>query len=393
MRALALAVVVGMAACAGPKEPVSQVTTFQDDRAFLEAHGKVLVLASKEGGQVLVSPAYQGRVMTSAVRADAPSLGWVNRSFVTAGKTGTAFDNFGGEDRFWLGPEGGQYGLYFPPGKPYEFDLWQTPHELQEGAWEVKEAAADRVVFTRTMTVTNWSGTSFTVAVERTVRLLGRSDVDRALGASSGGLAFVAYETQNTIRNAGKEPWKKETGLLSVWILAQLAPSPDARVLIPFEKGATGPVVNDRYFGKIPPERLRIDEEKGFLSFVCDGQQRGKLGLSAVRAKSILGSFSERASLLTLVTYDGPKRGAPYVNSMWEQQSDPYAGDVVNSYNDGPTAPGKPALGGFYEIETSSPAVSLSPGETATHTHRTFHFVGPKPELGALAQRTLGVAL
>ena len=26
---------------------------------------------------------------------------------------------------------------------------------------------------------------------------------------------------------------------------------------------------------------------------------------------------------------------------MWETQKDPYGGDVVNSYNDGPTEPGK----------------------------------------------------
>jgi hypothetical protein len=30
-----------------------------------------------------------------------------------------------------------------------------------------------------------------------------------------------------------------------------------------------------------------------------------------------------------------------YVNSMWEDQKEPFSGDVVNSYNDGPTATGK----------------------------------------------------
>ena len=78
--------------------------------------------------------------MTSAVEAGGASLGWINREFIAAGKTGTQFDNYGGEDRFWLGPEGGQFGLYFPPGKPFEFDAWQTPDALQEGAWDVKEA-------------------------------------------------------------------------------------------------------------------------------------------------------------------------------------------------------------------------------------------------------------
>ena len=46
---------------------------------------------------------------------------------------------------------------------------------------------------------------------------------------------------------------------------------------------------------------------------------------------------------------------------MWEMQREPFKGDVINSYNDGPPAPGKPPLGPFYELETSSPALSLRP--------------------------------
>src|SRR5262249_35097847 len=102
--------------------------SFSDDLAFLNAHGKVLVLSDPDGAKVALSAQYQGRVMTSAVSSSGRSLGWINRTFIEAGKTSTQFDNFGGEDRFWLGPEGGQYGLYFPKGSPFTFDAWQTPH-------------------------------------------------------------------------------------------------------------------------------------------------------------------------------------------------------------------------------------------------------------------------
>ncbi len=82
-----------------------------------------------------------------------------------------------------------------------------------------------------------------------------------------------------------------------------------------------------------------------------------------------------------------------FVNSMWEHQSAPYAGDEINSYNDGPPAPGTPALGGFYEIESSSPAAALAPGESLTHVHQTYHFRGPRADLDALARHVLGVSL
>jgi hypothetical protein len=373
---------------AGTGATMPAAPTFADDLAFLAAHGAVHVLESKSGARVALSAKYQGRVMTSAVEASGRSFGWINRDFITAGRTGTQFDNFGGEDRFWLGPEGGQFGLYFPPGKPFTFDTWQVPAGMQEGAWEMTEATPSRAVFKHTIAMTNWSGTAFTIDVERTVSLVEAPSAD--------GVRTVAFETVNKITNRGKVAWKRETGLPSVWILAMFAPSADAHVVVPFETGPAAkgtPIVNDAYFGKVPGERLAVHEDKGFLVFTCDGKQRGKIGLGPARAKPTLGSYSARAKLLTVVQYDKPKASAPYVNSMWEQQKAPYAGDVVNSYNDGSPAPGKPPLGGFYEIETSSPAAELAPGQSLVHTHRTLHLVGEQPSLEPLAKKLLGVSL
>src|SRR5437773_930329 len=392
-----LSVAFGLAA-AVPSHQGSKAEqpTFAEDVAFLQRHAPVRLLVASSGARVAVSAPYQGRVMTSAVAADGASLGWINRAFIAAGKTGAAFDNYGGEDRFWLGPEGGQYGLYFPAGKPFVFSEWRTPAALQEGAWEVKEAADDQVVFVRPMALTNYAGTGFSLEVERRVRLLPDSEVAARLGidlaaAKARGAKWVAFETVNRITNRGPEPWTRDRGLLSIWILAMYAPSPDAHVLIPFETTGPGPIVNDAYFGKVPADRLAVRNKEGHLVFKCDGQLRSKIGLGPARAREVLGSYSASARLLTLVHYDKPKGARDYVNSMWETQKEPYAGDVVNSYNDGPPGPGLPSLGGFYELETSSPAAALRPGESVVHTHRTFHFVGDRSGLDPLATRVLGV--
>jgi hypothetical protein len=81
------------------------------------------------------------------------------------------------------------------------------------------------------------------------------------------------------------------------------------------------------------------------------------------------------------------------VNSMWEIQREPYKGDAINSYNDGPPEPGAPPLGPFYELETSSPALALAPGEEHTHVHRTFHLVGEEAALDRVARRKLSVGV
>jgi hypothetical protein len=385
--------------------------TFEDDEAFLSAYGDVQTLESPGGGRVAVSAKYQGRVMTSAVAPGGRSLGFVHRKFIEAGKTGTAFDNYGGEDRFWLGPEGGQFGLYFPKGSAFTFDKWQTPSEMQEGAWTIARRTSKEIAFTRTMRVTNVTGTAFTVDVARTVRMLEwketRAFIDAPINPD---LGMVAFESENQITNAGDQPWKQENGLLSAWILGMFAPAPDATIIVPFYPGGSGPIVNDRYFGKVPPDRLKVhDERTGYVLLKADGKYRSKIGIGPSRVMDAAGSYSPSENLLTIVQYDDDMPGLPravrqagmkrvplpntYVNSMWETQTDPYGGDVINAYNDGPTEPGKPSLGGFYELETSSPAAALAPRASLTHTHRTFHFVGPRGALEPIAKKVLGVSL
>jgi hypothetical protein len=285
----------------------SQRTTFADDIAFLAKHSAISILESEGGGRIAVSPAYQGRVMTSAVAESGESLGWVHRDFIAAGKTGTVFDNYGGEDRFWLGPEGGQFGLYFAAGAPFTFDKWQTPAAFQEGAWAVTARTRSSIAFARSLVVSNHAGTVFQMDVARDIPL-------------SDAVKWVAFETVNTVTNVGPDSWVEATGLVSVWVLGMFAPAPDAKVIVPFAASAnvSAPIVNDAYFGKVSPDRLKVDERDGLLVFTCDGQSRGKIGLGPARARPIAASFSASQRLLTIVQYDKPEKATRYVNSMWE---------------------------------------------------------------------------
>lgn len=378
-----------------PEQESPSMRRFDDDVQFLNQHGAALqVLEAPSGARVAISGKYQARVMTSTFEAHGPSLGFVNRSFVEAGKTGTAFDNYGGEDRFWLGPEGGQYALYFAPQKPFSFAHWQTPHAFQEGEWQASASSPTSVTYRHSLSVTNYAKTEFKMAVERQLSLLGAEQVTRSLGVTPpSGVRWVAFASQNSITNRSAKAWSEDRGLPSIWILGMFNPAPGTRIVLPFETGASGDIVSDRYFGKVPPERLQIDEKKGFVLFKADGQARGKVGLPPARAKSVLGSYSAEARLLTLVRFTKPAGAKRYVNNLWEISKEPYGGDVSNAYNDGPVEPGGPSLGGFYELESSSPAAALAPGATLTHTHETYHFTGPEPALESIALKVLGVSL
>ena len=88
----------------------SNAATFGQDLDFLRQHAEVVLLSDHTGqAQVAVVPKWQGRVMTStAGGSGGASFGWVNRELIASGVTQPHINVYGGEDRFWLGPEGGQ---------------------------------------------------------------------------------------------------------------------------------------------------------------------------------------------------------------------------------------------------------------------------------------------
>jgi len=384
-----------MAICSAAS--TARAATFGEDLAFLKKHTRLVVLSDAAGqAQVAVAPDYQGRVMTSTAGGTAgASYGCINRELIAAGKRLPHINPLGGEDRFWLGPEGGQYSIFFKKGAEFTLDDWQTPEPIDWGPWDIVRQSKTEIVFRREMQLVNYSGTPFSLTADRVVRLLPRDKAAVLLGVSIGGdVSFVAYESENRITATGDTPWTKDGGLLSIWILGMYQPSPRTTVVVPFRPGPEselGPKVNDAYFGKVPADRLKIGERHLFFS--GDGLCRSKIGVGPQRAQPILGSYAADSELLTLVQLTVPPGAKDYVNSMWELQEHPYAGDVVNSYNDGPPSPGAKPMGPFYELESSSPGAALSPGQSLTHIHRTFHFQGPAGALSKLAEATLGVSV
>ncbi len=371
--------------------------SFGDDVAFLKKHIDTLVLSDKKGAaKVALSAAYQGRVMTSTAGGDAGlSFGWINRELIASGQIQPHINVFGGEDRFWLGPEGGQYSIFFAKGAKFEFADWQTPAVIDTLPFQLASHSKTKAKFTAAFALTNYSGTRFDVAVNREVRMLTASAAWKKLGVKpADGVSLVAFETDNRIKNAGTAAWKKETGLLSIWILGMYNPSPAATVVVPIKPGPEsqlGVKVTSDYFGTIPPDRLVVKDD--VLFFSADGKYRSKIGISPQRSRAVLGSYDADNKVLTIVQFTQPAGVTDYVNSLWKLQDNPYGGDAANSYNDGPASPGAKPMGPFFELESSSPAAALAPGRSLAHVHRTIHLNGPESALDPIARATLGVSI
>ncbi len=374
-----------------------QKGTYGSDMAFFnEKNIKTIELKDAESNaSVLIIPAYQGRVMTSSVGGnDGLSFGWINYKLIDSGEVSSQFNPYGGEERLWLGPEGGPFSIYFKKGIEQVFTNWVVPREIDTEPFDVVDQSQGRVSFRKDFVLTNASGTKLEIGIQRTVKLLTSQDAELALEmVIDTSLAFVAYESENVLINKGSSAWTEETGALSIWMLAMFNPSSKGVVFIPFNKGTgkeIGKIVNDDYFGKVPADRLIIKD--GILFFKTDGKFRSKIGISPVGALPYCGSYDPEKRVLTLLWHSEPDKPSKYVNSKWGEQSFPFEGDVVNSYNDGPVADGS-IMGPFYEIESSSPAAFLSPGDKITHSQRIFHITGSEEKLSLITEKLFNTTL
>lgn len=277
--------------------------TFGYDLEFMNTHEKSLILTDSSGSaRVMIIPGWQARVMTSTASGEHGfSYGWINYNLIESGKPAEHINAFGGEERLWLGPEGGPFSLYFSPGKEQEFANWYVPALLDTEAFDLVNQSKTEASFSKKTQLTNFSGTKFDFQLNRKIKLLSAKETEISLGIELiPGISSVGYETENTIFNQGHEPWTEKTGTLSVWMLSMLNPSSGVTVFLPYRNSNSNePVVNDDYFGKVPADRLIV--KNGIIWFKADGKYRSKIGLAPERAMELCGSYDANNKALTIL--------------------------------------------------------------------------------------------
>lgn len=361
------------------------------DKEILNAHLSPVELMNEQS-RILIAPEYQGRVMTSSSNGDEGfSYGWINHELIKKGEIQQHINAYGGEERFWLGPEGGQFSIFFKPGSNFNMTHWQTPKCIDTESFDIVSRDEQSVLFQKNIELTNYSGTRFSVQVQRQVKILCKNELASSFDIQiPKEIRVVGYQTKNNLRNVGKNEWTTESGTLSIWMLGMMNPSPEVTVIIPFNPDAEGEKVNSNYFGTVPSDRLHVGENVVF--FKADGKYRSKIGISPARALPVLGSYDDTNHILTILRCNIDKEAREYVNSAWEIQKKPFGGDVINSYNDGPLDDGN-QMGPFYELETSSKAAFLKPEQELLHVQETIHFEGSEQELDKLSKRILNVSI
>lgn len=368
--------------------------SFGYDLDFLKQYHKDLIVLGSEssGAAVIILPAYQGRVMTSTTEGmNGPSFGWVNHELIASRKPAEHMNAFGGEERVWLGPEGGQFSVYFKKGAAFTYDNWFVPKEFDTEPFDLISSSQSHAGFKKAMRLENYSGNVFELEIDRTIRLLDKKSIEHTLQiVIPESVKVVGFESENGLTNKGTNAWDKEFGMLSIWILCMLNASDNTNVAIPYKQGdvsALGKIVTDDYFGKVPAGRLQA--ANGLILFKADANHRSKIGISPLRALPLAVSYDATNQVLTITRFSLPEGATGYVNSLWQMQDEPFAGDAINAYNDGPINGRQ--MGRFYEVESSSPAAALAPGQTIIHRNAVIHCKGDKESLTEISMKLLGI--
>jgi hypothetical protein len=370
--------------------------TYGYDLNFLKEkdQGLIVLKGDIEKAEVIVSPKYQAKVLTSTASGPhGASTGFVNHDVFNSAVPDEHMNGYGGENRFWLGPEGGQFSIFFEPGSEQVFNNWHTPKAIDVEPWDVKEALSTVVTLAKDMELLNYQGNILHISTDRQIKLLSSGQVEQELEVQlPEGINVVAYSTVNKITNLNDFKWDEKTGTVCIWMLDMFNPSDSAATIVPYSEGdekEPGIIATTGYFGEIPSDRIRY--ESGILFLKTDGKYRSKLGMSAGRTKAIAGNYDPLSKRLTIITFDSDPT-AIYLNQAWNPDLDPLEGDALNAYNDGPLEDGS-IMGPFLELESCSPAAFLKPGESMSHRHNVFHFTGEEAVLSPISEELLGVSL
>lgn len=378
-----------LAACSAPDAETSAPapgvtppdrTAYAEDVAFLKSHDPNLVLLSDGNASVATSAKYQGKVFTSTATG-AESFGYLAYDVFEAENPDPHINGYGGENRLWLGPEGGPLSIFFDAGAPYTGEHWYVPPAIDREPWDLVSRDSASVVFAKAAQLKSRKGTAFDVRLDREVMLMTPGEIAESIDVQlPTGLEVVAYHTDNRLTNTGAEAWTREAGTVCLWALDMLPASDSAVVIYPLAEASTVEDVRP-YFGNMDEgDRMVVGE---VLLFRGDGSKRTKVGLSPKLATGTGGSLDLARGTLTVVRYDVRPR-EPYLGMEWEELADPYDGDAATTYND-------PGPDTFYEIESIGEAAFLTPGASTQHGHTVYHFTGDGAVLAEAAEALLGV--
>lgn len=362
------------------------------------AGNEVIVLTGRDKDRVVVvTPSLVGRVLCTGFEGvNGGTESYISEAQIKRGATpsgkGGDWAAFGGEERIWLAPEGGRFGLFFKQGNEQNFKNYLVPEPLNSARFGVTARTEDQtsVTFVAPIHLTNYQGHKIDLEVKRRIEILESCPYTLGYGSK---VDFVAFESRTGVRNTARAPLTKETGAVSIWTLGQLPVRNHSVIIVPFRPGPDsqlGTPLNTEYFkadmidttqapdGHVYDDYWALKDNYALIK--ANGSVRTKIEMWPKRSLGRMASINLASFSMTIVEFRMyPER--EYLASYWlPYEGDPFKGAAISIYVG-------PREEGAYELETLSPALFLQPDEQYTHVSRTYHLRGDKPSIVEILAR------
>src|SRR5690554_3955276 len=154
--------------------------TYGYDIEFLRNHEiDILELSLNDGNsRIALIPSYQGRVMTSSANGiQGISFGWINHPLIESGNVSQQFNPVGGEERFWLGPEGGPFSIYFDQGSEQVYENWRVPPVIDTEPFDIVSFDSISATFNKDAVLNNAFSSTFKLNIKRKVQILSAEEL------------------------------------------------------------------------------------------------------------------------------------------------------------------------------------------------------------------------
>ena len=376
----------------------------EDLLALLEStgHEPLVLRGDDEDKRVVVAPSLMGRVMAAGFEGERGETDafvfeqQIRDGFSHEGK-GT-WNNFGGAERVWFGPDGGPFGTFFPPGAPQTYQHMRFQPALNRAEYRIVErgSSGKRVVLGADIELANHAGQRFRLEVRREVEVLESCPfvVDPEDRVES-----VGFESRTTAKNVGTEPITRRTGPVTIWTVGQFDCRDHSVVMIPIRKGPAselGEPVCMEYTrhvtpgGVVPDRFMSVGEDRVLIG--ANGRAQIKLDVWKRRCLGRLGAIDLERNAMTIVDFDfHPHKD--YAATYWlPYDGDPYDGAPISVMVVAGDAQNTGSLP-FHELESFSPALFPGPGESFGHVNRTFHLRGDREAIAKVCRRHFHVDL
>lgn len=368
----------------------NQPSTYGETRDYFNKKTIPIELKACNGtAKLLVLPEYQGRIAASSSLGDGASpSGWVNFSALNREEKLNGSE-IHGEERVWIGPQGGQFSFYYGLDRPLDESKWEVPASFNAEPFDLYGQSQREVDLSKNVVLTNNFGTTLHMTLYRNVRILEKQEIEGLLSIQiPGRISFIGYQTAHRLQNTDSVQWKKDSGLASIWSLSTFKGTDRSVTFIPIKGHSGKPVF--QYMGKPGNDRFVVHDN--VVWYRTDGKFRSKIGIPPNLSKGLFGNYQPEINMLRIIQFQ-QSGDSLYFNSNVFEQRNPYDGEAIAVYNNGPMNLSVGKENSFFELESASPQKELLPGESVSHFHRVFQFIGEKAELDRISQEVLGISL